>query len=129
MTLLLDTCTLLWMTFDPSRLSPAAAAALNHPASRPHVSALAAWEIGIKLVKDKLGLPQPVSQWFPGVVARYRLVALPISSHAAAASTELPPIHADPFDRVLIATALEHGLRIVTSDQIIPTYPGIRTLW
>lgn len=129
MNLLLDTCALIWMTFDPGRLSTSVAGVLNQPATRLHVSALSAWELGIKVGKGKLGLPEPVSQWFPAVVAEYRLTEISISSHAAAASTELPAIHADAFDRLLVAMAMERHLTIITGDQTIAKYPGVRTLW
>jgi len=129
MTLLLDTCTLLWLTFEPQRISEKAAGALNQNGITVHVSAVTAWEIGIKAAKGKLGLPRPVSRWFPEVVAHYRLIEIPITADVAARSTELPSLHADPFDRLLIATALSGQLSLVTADRTIPTYPGLKTLW
>jgi PIN domain nuclease of toxin-antitoxin system len=129
MNLLLDTCALLWLVDRPSRLPAAVKKQLTSPSARVHVSALTAWELGIKMAKGKLLLPAAVSQWFPQVVARYRLLEVGISAVICASSTELPLIHADPFDRLLIATAHAHDLTLVTADSIIPTYPGVRTLW
>jgi PIN domain nuclease of toxin-antitoxin system len=129
MNYLLDTCTLLWLTFDPARLSAKAASAINDPLAAIHVSALAAWELGIKVSKGKLGLPLPVGEWFPQVLRHYRFQDIPITSQTAAASTQLPPVHQDPFDRLLIATALEHQFTLITADRTIPNYPSIKTLW
>ncbi|MGP8202120.1 MAG: PIN domain-containing protein [Limisphaerales bacterium] len=54
---------------------------------------------------------------------------LPVSGVIAARATLLPAIHRDPFDRLLIATAQEHRLKIVTPDATIAKYPGLDTLW
>lgn len=45
------------------------------------------------------------------------------------AAADLPPLHRDPFDRVLVATAMDRGLVLLTSDRVIPTYPGVRVIW
>lgn len=129
MNLLLDTCSLLWLTDDPSRLSTPARTALASPGNTIYVSAVSAWELGIKAAEGKLLLPLPFSQWFPAVLAQYGLRELPITAAEAAASTELPLLHNDPFDRVIVATAHEHQLTLVTPDQILPTYPNTNCLW
>ena len=54
---------------------------------------------------------------------------LPIEASAAMAATELPPIHSDPFDRLLVATASERGLCLVTPDPVIARYPNLQLLW
>lgn len=54
---------------------------------------------------------------------------LPLTGVIAARATLLPPIHKDPFDRLLIATAIEHQLTLLTPDQTIRQYPGLKTLW
>lgn len=129
MNLLLDTCSLLWLTDDPSRLSAPARTALASPGSTVYVSAVSAWELGIKAAKGKLVLPLPVSQWFPAVLAQYGLRELPITADVATASTELPLLHNDPFDRVIVATAHKHQLTLVTHDRILATYPNTSVLW
>jgi PIN domain nuclease of toxin-antitoxin system len=45
------------------------------------------------------------------------------------AAADLPPLPRDPFDRVLVATAMDRGLVLLTSDRVIPTYPGVREIW
>jgi len=54
---------------------------------------------------------------------------VPIDLELALASTQLPPIHRDPFDRILIATAQKNGMTILTQDRIIPTYPHVKAVW
>jgi PIN domain nuclease of toxin-antitoxin system len=89
---------LLWLVDQPGKFSAAVKKELAAPHARVHVSALSAWELGIKVSKGKLSLPVPVSQWFSEVLKRYRLVELAITADIAAAFTELPPVHGDPFD-------------------------------
>jgi PIN domain nuclease of toxin-antitoxin system len=129
MNLLLDTAAFLWLCAGAKELSPAAAAALAEPANLASVSAVTAWEIGIKVAKGKLTIPVALESWFPAMMRHHRLVLLPIEASTAIASTQLPAIHADPFDRLLIALAAEHSLRLLTPDTLIARYPGIQTLW
>lgn len=127
--ILLDTCALLWLADDPSRLSPIVLGMLRQPGQRIYVSAFSAFELGVKLSKGKLGLPKPLKEWFPAVCARFGIGELPVSAAIAVWATELPPVHADPADRILIATALEHGLRLATPDTTIAKYPNLNTVW
>jgi PIN domain nuclease of toxin-antitoxin system len=127
--ILLDTCTLLWLVDAPNRLSEAAKVELGNPANQIFVSAISAFEIGVKLRKGKLGLPLPVSDWFPQVCSRHGLAEVPITGAIAAGSTELPPLHMDPADRILVATAREHRLAILTPDPLISQYPGVKVVW
>jgi PIN domain nuclease of toxin-antitoxin system len=60
---------------------------------------------------------------------RYGLQQLPLDARIACAAAALPLIHRDPFDRVLVALAQTHTLTVLTSDENIPKYPGVRTLW
>lgn len=126
---LLDTCTLLWMTDDPSQLSQPVRDILSDRNASIFVSAVTALELGLKVAKKKLQLPQPVSRWFPAVCQRNHVREIPLTATMASASTELPPLHADPFDRILVATALEHGLTLLTPDRQIAQYPHLKTLW
>lgn len=127
--LLLDTSTFLWMCAGGENLSTAARKALRDARATVHVSALTAWEIAIKAAKGKLALPAEPQHWFPAMLAHHRLIEISLQSTEAMASTRLPPIHADPFDRWLIATAKERKLVLVTSDETIRRYPGLKTVW
>ena len=61
--------------------------------------------------------------------SRRGITELPVLFRITGNSGLLPPIHKDPFDRILIATALEHSLTLVTPDHFIPRYPNLKTLW
>jgi PIN domain nuclease of toxin-antitoxin system len=63
------------------------------------------------------------------MLKHHQVVELPVTSSICTMATDLPPLYKDPFDRLIIATALEKNLAILTSDKTIPTYPGIRVLW
>lgn len=127
--MLLDTCTLIWLAGDQTRLSPAAKAALQSSRQPVFVSAVSAWEIALKKARGKIGFALPVSQWFPAMLSRFALQELPITAAVAARSCELPPLHGDPFDRILIATAMENQLALMTPDQTIAQYPNLKTIW
>jgi PIN domain nuclease of toxin-antitoxin system len=128
MNFLLDTCALIALA--SGELPPAAHAALLD-ASQAIISPITPWELGIKVKIGKLQLPEPPLQWVQALAAKHQL-HLPVSGLDAAllcAAADLPLIHRDPFDRVLIATALERNLILVTSDRTIPDYPGVRVIW
>jgi len=127
--LLLDTATFLWLCAGASRLSASAAAVLADPANTASVSAVTAWEIGLKSARGKLKLPAPLETWFPAMVQHHQLTLLPIEAATAIASTKLPAIHTDPFDRLLVALAGECALTLITPDLFIPKYPHVKALW
>ena len=68
-------------------------------------------------------------QWFLGLAERYGLQEIPLDARIACAAAALPPIHRDPFDRVLVVLAQAYALIVLTSDEDIPKYPGVKTLW
>ena len=127
--ILLDTCGLLALQNGGKVLSQTARSRLEAPGSEIFISAVCAFEIGQKHVAGKLILKQAPDIWFPAMLEHHQLTELPVSSSICTAATALPPLHKDPFDRIIIATALEKQLTILTSDTIIPTYPGVRTFW
>lgn len=126
MNVLLDTCALLALA--RGELPDEAAAALRS-AAEASVSVVCPWEVAIKAAAAKLRLDEPPIQWFLGLTERYELRELPLDARVACAAAALPPIHRDPFDRVLVALAQAHALTILTSDQDIGKYPGVRTVW
>lgn len=127
--ILLDTCALLYLANDASALSPVAAEAIRSPGTMVAVSAISAFEVGQKASRGQLRLPLPVDQWFVQMLRQHTLRELPISGVIAARATVLPSIHRDPFDRILIATAMEYQLTLLTPDRTIGQYPGLKTLW
>lgn len=82
-----------------------------------------------KVAGRKLRLKGSPIQWFIGLAERYELRQLPLDARIACAAAALPLIHRDPFDRVLVALARAHRLTVLTSDENIPKYPDVCTLW
>jgi PIN domain nuclease of toxin-antitoxin system len=129
MNCLLDTCALLHLANADPELGVAARRAIANPASTIYVSVVSAAEISIKAGKGKLVFPIPVLKWIEEAIRLHHLTLLPLDLPESAAAGQLPWIHSDPFDRLLIATARLHNLTILTSDRIIPTYPGVKVVW
>ncbi|WP_439632233.1 type II toxin-antitoxin system VapC family toxin [Gemmata sp.] len=123
MRLLLDTHVFLWyITADP-KLPVAFRAAIQDPANEVYLSAASVWEAVIKHGLGKLSLPDPPAEYFPHQRLAHGIAALPIDEGAMIHLATLPPLHRDPFDRLLIAQALQHGLTLVSVDAAIATYP------
>jgi len=127
--ILLDTCVLLWLAGDTSAISPAAVKLLRSGESACFASAISALEVGQKAAARKVLLPKPVDEWFAGMLRRHQLQELPVTGVIAARATLLPNIHRDPFDRLLIATAQQHDLTLLTPDPTIAKYPNLRIAW
>ena len=127
--ILLDTCVLLWLAIEPKSLSAKAREAIAAAGEFAHVSSISAWEIAWKERVGKLRLKLPVAAWFPLAIRQHVLSELPITSVIALRSAALPPLHRDPADRFLIATAQEYELTFLTPDPEIQKYPNLKTLW
>lgn len=123
MKFLLDTQILLWAAGEPKRLSPAARKLLNSPENELLFSAASLWEIAIK---RGLGRKDFVVE--PRLLRRGLLdngyIELAITSQHAVSIDNLPPLHKDPFDRLLLAQALTEGITLLTSDAQLARYQG-----
>ena len=126
---LLDTCTLLWLAADSEELPQQVRELLVTNGGMIFCSAISGLEIAIKVRQKKLKLPLPTAQWFPQVLAHHGVADIALSAEAAILSGELPLIHNDPFDRLIIATALTNGMSIITPDSVIAEYPQVETIW
>ena len=123
MKLLLDTQILLWAAGQPERLSAAARKLLNNPRNTLLFSAASLWEIAIKKT-----LGREDFQVDPRLLRRALLdngyAELSVTSQHAVGIDALPPLHRDPFDRLLLAQALSEGITLVTGDAQLAQYPG-----
>jgi PIN domain nuclease of toxin-antitoxin system len=128
MKLLLDTCAFLWFQAAASELSSPARVAILDRENDVYLSAVSAWEIGRKFAIGSLSLDMPPDSLIPRVRSESGIESLPLTEAEALMAEKLPRLHKDPFDRMLIAQALIHGMTIVTSDTIFGGYP-VRTLW
>lgn len=126
--ILLDTCTLLWLASDVDKLSATARRLLGEQADALFVSAITAFEIGIKVRSGKLTLHFPVTEWLPRALALKGIGEIPVDGAIAAASTQLPPLHNDPCDRLIVATARHKNLTVLTPDRLVCAY-DVRTAW
>lgn len=122
MKLLADTHVVLWSATDPQRLSASARAEIEDGANDLSVSIVTAWEIAIKQSLGKLDLPEPVEQLVAGGAAAYWFRSRRDRLSAALRVRALPWHHRDPFDRLLIAHALEDGYTIITHDATLAMY-------
>ena len=126
---LLDTCALLWLAADQSQLSPRAVAVLSESDTELFVSAISAFEVGIKHTRGKNVLPLPPEEWFLRAINQHNVEPLPVNWGIAIRSTQLPDLHRDPADRIIIATARYYGFSILTSDRLIHQYPDVVVIW
>jgi len=81
------------------------------------------WEAVIKYSLGKLPLPEAPAEYLPRQREAHRIATLPVEEAALMHLARLPPLHRDPFDRILIAQALQHGLTLVTVDGAVGAYP------
>lgn len=118
MNLLLDTHTLIWALADPQELSTVAREAIIDGNNLVYVSAVSVWEISIKKALGKLEAPDTLLE----EIDRLRFTPLEIALAHADRAGKLPPIHLDPFDRMLVAQAQSEQLTLVTRDADIQKY-------
>jgi len=123
MKLLLDTHVLLWAAGQPERLSVAVRSLLDDPSHELLFSSASIWEVVIKR-----GLGREDFRVDPRRLRRDVLdngyAELPITSAHAVAVEALPPLHKDPFDRILVAQSMVEGITLLTSDPQVAKYPG-----
>lgn len=127
MKLLLDTHVFLWSVNGGPLSNPARSAFLN-PENKLFLSAASYWEICVKVSIGKLVLADNWPQQFDEEIAINGINWLPVESEHCRRILDLPAIHQDPFDRLLIAQALCEEMQIMTTDRHISSYP-VATLW
>lgn len=123
MRLLLDTHLLVWAMGSPERLPEELQSMLEDPAHTPWFSVASLWELVIKKA-----LNRPDFRVEPNLLRQALLEGgwqeLPIKAQHALAVGDLPPLHRDPFDRLLLAQANTEALLLITADQELANYPG-----
>lgn len=127
MRVLLDTRVLLWWMTDRSKLRQATQKLMADEATELLWSAASTWELGIKVQLGKLRLQQPLDLFVVQQMAEQKLTSLPIQHAHAARAALLPPVHRDPFDRMLVAQAMCEAVPLLTADQPLAAY-GIECL-
>ncbi len=123
MKLLLDTHIFLWFISGDKRLPETMRDSIRGLDNEVYLSVVSLWEAIIKHQLGKLPLPQPPEIYLPKQRALHQIYSLSIDEASVSQLANLPPIHRDPFDRMLICQAIENGLTIVTVDNMICNYP------
>ena len=119
MKLLLDTHVLIWCLSRPSALRADTRDKLEDPDNLVLVSTVSAWEMEIKRALGKLKTPPDLEEQ----LRQRRFTELPVHLRHVRALRDLPPLHRDPFDRMLVAQALADDLTLVSHDKRVQRYP------
>jgi PIN domain nuclease of toxin-antitoxin system len=122
MKLLLDTHVFLWFISGDKRLSNTMCENIRGLNNEVYLSVVSLWEAIIKYQLGKLPLPQLPEIYLSTQRERHQISSLSLDEASVSQLTNLPSIHHDPFDRMLICQAIQHGLTIVTVDEIIVKY-------
>jgi PIN domain nuclease of toxin-antitoxin system len=130
--ILLDTHVLIWWISDPEKLSVNAAKAIKRESENGEllVSSISVWEIYLLVTKGRLTLTMDVDRWIEQIEQLPFIQFIPVTNRIAAKSVTLPEdFHADPADRIIVATAREKGIMLITSDERIRNYSHVQSLW
>jgi len=116
---LLDTHIILWWLADPKKLSAKIRSIITDRANRLSVSSVSFWEMAIKSSIGRITIPRNMLR----ILADESIEVLPLDAEEALSVVDLPEIHKDPFDRMLVAQAKYNDLILVTQDKMIKKYP------
>ena len=123
----LDTHAVVWWSMEPRRLGRNAARAVRD-AVRIGIPTIVFWEVSLLVRRGKLDLGRTVVEWASLLCAIPRVDPLPLTLPVALRADALP-MHPDPADRFIVATALEHGARLVTKDKLLRPLRFVTTVW
>ncbi len=127
MRLLLDSHAFVWWVADDPRLSRRARDVIADGATDVFVSAVSVWELVVKAGLGRVEMPDS-ARFIPAQLSANRFEALPLHLQHALALGQLPTIHRDPFDRMLVAQAIVERMSIVSADRAIAGYP-VDVIW
>jgi PIN domain nuclease of toxin-antitoxin system len=125
---LLDTHAFLWWLLDTPQLSDPCRRILGDPTSTVLVSAVTGYELAYKAERGRLSLPESPQSYVPSRIRANGFDPLSIDMAHAVRAANLPLIHGDPFDRILIAQAQIEGIPLLTADPAITRY-DVETIW
>jgi PIN domain nuclease of toxin-antitoxin system len=122
----LDTHIFVWSELEQERI-PAKIKVAMDAETQWGVSAISLWEIAMLVEKGRITLPQPLLPWFTKVLSKKKIRLLPITKEIAARSAGLP-MHGDPADRIIAATAIEYDCPLATVDGLLLEMPMLKTI-
>ena len=125
---LLDTMVWLWSGGETDRIGSAGFEILRNGEQQLYLSAASSWEIAIKAKLGKYQLPDAPGPYMRSRLAAQGILALPVTQDHSLSVYDLPLHHHDPFDRLIIAQALQERMIILTSDRAFKQYP-VEILW
>jgi PIN domain nuclease of toxin-antitoxin system len=128
MILIPDTHVVIWTVLEPKKLSRRAKAILADLNNKVLLSSVVTWEIAIKIAMQKLDLKVTLQELTQEFLSKMMAVALPIRFEHTYELRNLPHLHSDPFDRLLVTQALREEATIVTNDKAIKRYQ-VKTFW
>jgi PIN domain nuclease of toxin-antitoxin system len=122
MRILLDTHIFLWFISGDTQLATSVRDAIRDPDNEVYLSAVSVWEAIVKYQLGKLPLPEPPETYLPKQRDLHQIASLFLDENSVVQLAKLPPLHRDPFDRMLICQALHNGLTIATVDSAVRAY-------
>jgi PIN domain nuclease of toxin-antitoxin system len=123
MKLLLDTHVFLWYISGSARLAKPLLESIRDPQNEVCLSVVSIWEATVKHQLGKLPLPQSAATYLPRQSGRHQIASLSLDEPSVIRLGNLPPLHRDPFDQMLVCQAQEHDLILATVDAAIQAYP------
>jgi len=124
MRLLLDTHIFLWFISGDAQLPADWCDSIRNPENPVFLGVVCVWEAIVKHRLGKLPLPYPPEHYLPAQRVRHQIASLLLDEASVCQLATLPAVHRDPFDRMLVCQAIEHGLTIVTVDPVLQGYPA-----
>jgi PIN domain nuclease of toxin-antitoxin system len=122
MRILLDTHIFLWFITGDAQLLTGVRDAIRDPDNEVYLSSVSVWEAVVKYQLGKLPLPEPPETYLPKQRDLHQIASLALDESSVVQLAKLPPLHRDPFDRMLICQALQNGLTIATVDAAVRAY-------
>jgi PIN domain nuclease of toxin-antitoxin system len=122
MRILLDTHIFLWFISGDIQLSTDVRDTIRDPDNEVYLSSVSVWEAIVKYQLGKLPLPEPPETYLPKQRNLHQIASLALDESSVIQLAKLPPLHRDPFDRMLICQALQNGLTIATVDAAVRAY-------
>jgi PIN domain nuclease of toxin-antitoxin system len=130
--IVLDTHVLIWWVSDPEKLSKKARQAIDNEKTNGTIviSSISVWEIYLLVAKERIRLTMETDKWIEKITSLPYIQFIPVDNSIAAKSVLLPrEFHNDPADRMIVATAREKGVVLITADERIKNYSYVQTLW
>ena len=130
--IVLDTHSWIWWVSNPAFLSETAKQIIDEAVTEMNVfiSSISAWEVAVLVSRGRLKLTMSTGDWVAASEALPFVEFVPVNNSIALKSVQLPgPLHNDPADRIIIATAVSLGAVLVTKDEKIRSYPHVKTAW